>query len=400
MGFLFVVLLIIPLTIYLVRQEQGQQSQATPETVLTFNPTAKTASGGDKINFDIMLSPGNNLVNFVKLAIKFDSTKLSTSAKNFTVNTASNLSIQEGPVVNNDVFMVALTIGSDPTKVIQSNTKIGTISFDVASVSDVPTQTTQISFDSNLTQVRSINGANNDAFNENVLARGEPATITIQPLGGQSISPAGNPDTSVTPRITAIPSISTGPASDNSEPICSSLTPSATTTGNAPFKLTFTANGTDTDGSIVKATFDFDDGTIEDIKTGGGLGTSSINVPITHTYYNEGEYNVSVILTDNQNATSDSVSCTVSVTVIGNASKAVSNISPTKSTTNITANPTTVGTSTDSTPGTTTNTSVENTSSVVSPSPFPPTGPNEKIVGIGALGGMLFLIGTLLFLAL
>jgi hypothetical protein len=395
LGFLFIIILVIPLTIYLVQQQQDSRSQATPSTVLAFLPSSKTASVGDKVSFDIMLSPGNNQVSFVKLAIKFDSTKLSTSAENFTVNTASNLTILEGPLVSGDTFLVALSIGNDSTKAIQADTKIATISFDVKGASDLPTQLT---FDQNLTQVRSIKDGSQDAFNENVLKSTEPATITIlgegqtatptptgsistqnltpTPTGGISTSNI-TPTPTVASRVTATPTPrgTVGTTSTtNEEPICSSLTPDRSTTGNAPYSITFTANGTDTDGTITKATFNFGEGSVRDVTTGGGLGSSSVNVPLAHTYNSEGEFTVSVILTDNRNATSDSVNCSTTVTISGNAVATTSSSGSTASTTDSTSN--------------------------LTPSPLPPTGPNDKVVGIGALGGILFLIGTLLFLAL
>ena len=406
------VLLVIPLTIYLVQQQQDQRSQAAPSTVLSFSPTSKSATKGDDVSFDINLAPGSNVVVSVKLVIKFDSTKLSASAENFTIDPASNLKIQEGPVIENGVFAVSLLLDNITENFISETTKIGTISFKVINDSGLPTQTTQISFDPNATQIRSTMGDNQDT---NVFLSGQPATITITSgVSGQEVNLS--PTTSIEPGITSIlspvPTGDIGPASTNEPPICSDLTPSGSTTGNAPFELTFTANGTDTDGSIIKATFDFDDSTVKNVTTGGGLGTSSVNVPITHTYYKEGEYTASVVLTDNQGDTSQSVKCTASITVVGNASEAVSNSSPTNDATDTTTttasetttNTTNVATTTDNATDESTIESSAASSTAsntdTSPSPMPPTGPNERIVGIGALGGLLFLIGTLLFLAL
>ena len=161
MGFLFAVLLIIPLTVYLVQQQQELRSQATPNTTLAFVPTTKTAEVGEQIAFDIVLSPGQNQVNFVKLVLKFDPTKLSASEDSFVVNPASNLSVLEGPALGTDTLSVVLQVGADPTKVIKTDTKIGTVTFEVVGPSDLPTE---ITFDANQIQIRSINGANQDAF--------------------------------------------------------------------------------------------------------------------------------------------------------------------------------------------------------------------------------------------
>ncbi len=372
LGFLFAVLLVIPLTIYLVQQQQNTQTQATPNTNLSFSPSSKTTAVGENISFDVILSPGSNQVNFVKLAIKFDPTKLSATEDSFEVNPASNLSIQEGPTVNNDVLLVVLTVGSDPTKVIQNNTKIGTVSFDVTGASDLPTQ---ITFDRTQTQIRSINGANNDAFNENVLQDGTPAVITIQ-AGGQS---GGTPTATPTPTLvngaptaTPTPTLAVGATSGtNDAPICTSLGLDVGSTGVAPYTISFTADGTDEDGTIEKVTFNFGDGTIEDVTSGGGIGTSEVSSTLSHTYNSAESYTASAILTDNNSGTSSSVNCTASITVTEDSTS----------------------TDTDDTTDTTSDSTIE-------PSPLPATGPEEAIMGAGILGGILLVIGTLLFLAL
>ncbi len=393
LGFLFVILLVIPLTVYLVQQRQETTSHAIRNTNLSFIPSDKTAAIGDKVSFDILISPGTNQVNFVKLALKFDPTKLSTTATGFTVDSASNLAIQEGPVVNNGVLLVALTVGSDPTKVIQTDTKIGTITFDVVGPSDLPTQ---ITFDSTQTQIRSINGKNNDAFNENVFLSGVPASVTIQPAGGGSPTPTptGTTNTSPTPTPTGTTNASptpTVPTDSDQAPICSSLTPNVSTSGVAPYAISFTANGTDSDGTINKVTFNFGEGSVQDIVTGSGITTKSVNPTLSHTYSTAGNYTVRVILTDDKGKTSNSVSCTATITITSNGSGSTS------TTNNNTVNN---SNSTGGSTTTTTNASGNVVTTEVSPSPLPATGPAQKVVGFGMLGGLLFLIGTLLFLAL
>jgi len=359
LGFLFVILLVIPLTVYLVGQQQQLRSRANPNTNLSFVPPDQTASVGAKVNFDVWVAPGTNLVNFIKLVLKYDSTKLSATESSFVVNPASNLTILQGPVIGTagDELSVALSVESDPTKVIQKDTKIGTVTFDVIGPPDT---STQIAFDDKQIQIRSI-GAQ-DPFKENVFVNGVPAKVTIQ---GASVSPT--PTMTVTP--TPTPSIAISPTptstgsgaapSQNQAPVCESLATDRSTTGAAPLSITFTVNGSDIDGTISKATFSFGDGTIENVTSTGGIGTDTVNVQKSHTYNISGTFTASAVLTDNGSVVSNSTSCLVTINVTNGSGTGSGNVTP-----------------------------------------LPRTGPSQTIVGAGAIGGILFLIGALLFLAL
>ncbi len=356
------VLLAIPLTVYLVQQQQENRSQAVKNTTLSFSPPTATVQSGDNISFDIVLSPGSNQVSLVKLVIKFDSTKLSATTDSFEIDPASQLSILQQPVVGTDTLSVILSVGSDPTKVIQTETKIGSVSFDVVQGSS---GSTEVSFDPG-TEISSIGGA--DAYSENVFLSGAPATITIQ--GGTSASP--------TP--TATPSPTLTQSSGNSAPVCSDFNLSVSATGVAPYTITFNASGTDSDGTIAKATFNFEPSFTEDVSTSA----ASVDVSATHTYNTPGIYPASVVLTDDDGSKSNSTNCSATVTITDSSGN--TGTTSTSNNSNSTSN---------SSSSTTTTTSTD-----VTPSPLPATGPEETIVGFGVLGGILFLIGTLLFLAL
>ncbi|OGH48207.1 MAG: hypothetical protein A3A51_04245 [Candidatus Levybacteria bacterium RIFCSPLOWO2_01_FULL_39_10] len=366
-------LLAIPATIYLVKQQQDLRTQAVPNTTLSFAPSNQTAEVGDLVPFDIFVSPGNNQVSFIKLVIKYDSTLVSTTEDDFLVDPLSNLTVIQGPVVGTDEFSVVLTVQADPTKVIQQNTKIGTITFSVDAPSDVPTQ---ISFDPNQIQISSI--AAPDSFTENVFLNGTPATITIVVEGGLTPTPTATPSGTLTPTITVTggPTVTTtqtptptiiGGAvptpGTNEAPVCSNLLTDLGIIGVAPYTLIFTAEGSDSDGTIEKATFDFGDGTIEDILDEGGIGTSTVSVQRTHTYVSAGAFTANVILTDDFDSVSETASCSIDITVTDDS----------QGQTGLTATP--------------------------SPTIAPP-GPESAIVGIGVLGAILFAIGVILFFAL
>lgn len=367
LGFLFAVLLVIPLTVYLVQQQQETRTQAAPSTKLSFSPQSSTTAVGDSVTLDILVSPGSNHVSFIKLILKYDDTKLSASESSFIVDPASKLEIIQGPVAENGTLSVALSIGGNPTEVITTDTKIGTVTFDVIGPSDLPTE---VSFDPT-TEISSLNEANQDKTEENVFLQSEsaPASITIQGEEEEVEEEDGgtDPNLSPTPEATQSGGVEEQ-AGTNQSPVCSALGLDVSASGVAPYTITFTAAGTDTDGTISKVAFNFGDETIEEVTSGNGIGTNTVDVSLSHTYTIPGNYTASVIVTDDQEGTSDSVSCTSTVTVTGN--------------------------------GTTTDTTTTTTDASASATPMPATGPADRIVGVGVLGGILFMIGALLFFAL
>ena len=373
------VVIAIPITIFLVQTQLQTRTQATPNTTLAFSPATQSVDIGSDVTFDILMSPGNNQVNYVKLVIKYDSTKLTASESSFTVNEASGLSILQGPVMGSDTISVALSVGSDPTKVIQTDANIGSITFNVIGGSALPTDVT---FDPT-TEIRSINGANDDAYNENVFLSGTPGSVTI--LGGEDTGTTPTP----TPTLEASPSATPTPAGNGlSEiPVCSSIGLDVAAAGIAPYTINFTVSGTDIDGTIETVSFDFGDDYYEDVTSGGGISTDTVDVTLAHTYDTPGDYTVSVILTDDTGETSDTNSCTTAVTITdeyGNTDTGTTDTTDNTDTTDTTQTPTPT---------------MEEAYNDLTPT-LAPTGPTETIVGIGALGGVLFLIGALLFFAL
>lgn len=361
-GFLFVILLVIPITVYLVRQ-QALQSKPIPNTTLSFVPSDQTASVGTKVNFEIWVSPGNNQVGFIKLVVKYDSTKLSATEDSFSLNPASNLSVIEGPVIGAAGDELSVNLSVDPAEVIKQDTKIGDITFDVISSSVTPSE---IAFDDTKVEIKSISGTKQDA-GENIFLSATPATVTFQET--EEIEPTLAPQVS-TPAAALSPApVSTDSAgafaAGNLPPVCESLITDRSTDGTAPLSIVFTANGLDTDGTVNKATFSFGEGTVEDVTTGGGIGTNAVNIQKPFTYNNEGNFTASVLLTDSSGGvSSSSASCAVSILVSGISAGGIESSESAQIT------------------------------------PLPPTGPTQIIIGLGILGGVLFLIGALLFFAL
>ena len=329
-GFIAVLLIGIPVTIYLVQRQQETRTRAEKSTTVSFTPDSSATapiqkSVGDSIPLDIMVDPGQNLVSFVKLEIQYDPEKLATaSADAFVQNSTVFPSVLEGPIYTPGKIAVTLSVGPDPTKSIQAKAKAATVTF--KAINNTPPGTPTLVSYGAVTQVLSI--GSNDQASENVLSSATPATIEI---GGAVVTPSvtippGTPTPTIAVTPTDIPStptptgIPTTP-STNQVPVCSSLAVDREAVGNAPLSLTFTANGTDADGTITKATFNFGDGQVSDVTEAGGIGTATVNVANSHTYNNAGTFTAQAILTDNGSGVSDSASCkqTVTVTATGSA---------------------------------------------------------------------------------
>lgn len=393
-GFIVVLLVGIPVTVYLLQQQQQTQSNAQPSTNLTFTPTSTTAAPiqknvGDSIPLSINVDPGKNLVSFVKLEIQYDPSILATASANaFTANTNAFPSVLEGPIYSPGKIAVTLSVGPDPTKAIQTAVTAGTVTF--TALKNTPAGTpTIVTFTTN-TQVLSIGP--NDQASENVLSSATPATIAVggsaaisptQPIPSGAttptvaLTPTTAPSAALTPTDTPVPTTapitqptatptpasSSGTTSTNVPPTCNSLTVDRGTTGTAPFSLTFTANGNDTDGTVSQVAFTFGDGQVSNVTQAGGIGTATVNVQDAHTYNNPGTYTATATLTDNSGGTSPANgNCQQTITVTAASGSA--------------------GTS-------------------VNPSPtMPPTGSTGLAVGIGLGATLLILGGGLLFFIL
>src|SRR5476651_2096878 len=102
-GFIVVLLVGIPVTIFLLQKQTEVRSRAAKATILNFTPDSTATTPlqkqvGDTIPLDIMVNPGTNLVSFVKIEINYDPDKLATAAAAFQANTSAFPSVLEGPI--------------------------------------------------------------------------------------------------------------------------------------------------------------------------------------------------------------------------------------------------------------------------------------------------------------
>jgi len=375
-GIIVVLLAAIPLTVFFLQQTQETRSRAQKATTLYFSTPGQTTSTasqqktvGDTVPLDIVMDPGTNQVSFVKMSISYDATKLSTESGGIKQNDATFPSVLEGPVYTDGTISMTLSIGADPTKIVQTPSKIATLTFKAKAPTD--STPTSVKFVDGETQVLSV--ASSDEPSENVLASTKPISIAIAPGSGATPSVSPSP-TTVTAPTTA--------QTANTNPTCSSLTLDRTPSGTAPFAVSFTANGTDADGTISKVTFNFGDGPVQDVTQSGGVGTKNVNAQISHTYNNPGTYQASVILTDNQGGVSGNT-CVQTITV--------------------TAKPTVAagGEGTNPQPPAATTAPVAPTTPDQGLKPtLAPPGPGDTILQVGVIGTILSILGALTFFAL
>jgi Mg-chelatase subunit ChlD len=191
-GLLIISAIGIPFTLYIFSKQQEIRSKAEKSTILSLSPASTVGapiqtSIGDTIPLDIIINPGTNAVSKVLLEILYDQTKFETTGDTtFQTNPASFPQIVEAPILTPGKITVTLSIGTDPTKVVQQTTRVGTINLKPLSTTSSNEATTSITFGAN-TQVLAI--GTSPASNENVLSSTLPAIIAINPKNAPACSP-------------------------------------------------------------------------------------------------------------------------------------------------------------------------------------------------------------------
>jgi len=330
LGNIALLLAAIPLTLLFISRQQDVRSRAAPTTTISFSPQTISFEG-DQCSAQtttVKIDPGENLVSSVELFLSYDSTKFDITIE---PNESAFPEVLRGPTYSNGQASVVLKIGSSVENAISVPVDMATITIvPVGATTDDPAT---ISIDSSKTRVLSLN-TDSDGITENVFLSGGQAAVNINAecIDGNSIAVSPTPSGTVSPtptgqvggaNPTATPTVTGGPTASpttttsptsgsNQAPICNTLASSPSASGNAPFVVTLTAQGTDSNGTIAKATFNFGDNTIQDVFS--GLGTATATTQLSHTYQTQGTYSASVIFTDNGGAVSSA--CTQQITVL------------------------------------------------------------------------------------
>lgn len=306
LGNILLLLLVIPVTLFIVRQQTDLRSKAAPSTNLSFQPATAEIGLGETATFDIFVDPGQNVVSILDMTISVDPDvfEIVSLERN---ETAFPVSLK-GPDITGGTVTMAMTTSNDVTRAIQTLTKAATLTVKSKALTTAPSI---IKFDTPPSQAYSI--ANADGETENVLQGGATASVTVTDGVTATTSPTPTPTGGVGGGGSG--GTSTPSAITNQPPVCTALSMDRAAAGVAPYAIVFTATGSDNGGTVSNAVFNFGDGPTETVTTGGGIGTGSVSVQIAHTFNNAGTYNVTTTLTDDNGLTSAAGTCAQTVTV-------------------------------------------------------------------------------------
>lgn len=329
-GIIVTLLLAIPLTVYiLTTQKTTTQSGATPSTVLSFNIPTDPAVVGTPIQIPVVIDPTGgsstgNQVSFVKLVINYDGSKLQAATNYFTPDT--KLQALEGPTNSCNgakcTISTTLTTGSDPNAALSSQANLGVLTFNPLVPTD-PSSPTQLVFD---TSSQALSIASTDQPAENVLSLSSlrPGNLTITAANITPTDTGTNPTS--TPTNTGgggttsggsgtTTSGGSGTTTSTSPLTCNSLTADNTSSSSAPFTTLLTVTGGSTTSNITSVSFNYGDGDVENVTSGGGLGTNSISVQKSHIYKTTGTFTATAVLSDDASNTTSPSDCSITITV-------------------------------------------------------------------------------------
>lgn len=392
LGFALCLLVGLPLAIFVLQNQSSTtvKSGAAAATKFTFDVSSlPQINVGQNFDVPIDVDPqGQNQVSFIKVAFTYDGTKLNTQQNPpITINSAPKSNTQyttlEAPQVtcNSDSTSCqgsfTISIGSSTQDVITTKTAVATIHF-IAKANTDPNTPTQLTFVSGQNQALSV--ASTDQPAENVFQSGTPASITIgsssssssggstsssssgsSSSGSSSGGSSGSSSSGGSSGSSSSGSSSSGSSGGGSSVTCTSLTADVTS-GPSPLSVTFTAVGTSSTDTISSLALNYGDGNVDQVATGSGIGTSSVNAQQSHTYQQNGTFTASATFTTNTGATNPSTSCQTTITVGAN---------PTSNPTGSTPKPT-----------------------------LPPTGPGNTLLFAGAGGAILTVVGFAILLGL
>lgn len=408
-GFLLILGVAIPVTLYLIRHQQHPGAGATRATVVSFDSSTSSDGGvikhvnpNDTVDLPIFVDPKNgqtvNTVSVVTIQITFNPKYLQVADPTTCINSTGALAnvVTKATCSNSTGSALVRLAASSVSNFITTKTEIADIKF---LVNPNVSGSTQVTF-GGLSQADS---SQNQDPESSVIASTQPATLYIGNVQVPTLTNTPTPTTvgAATPTDTPTPTTSLNP------PVCSSLTTDVGTSGTAPYTITFTANGQPQgSATLSKATFNFGDGTVQDVSISNNATDTPTSAPtdtptpttsaptdtptetptpttaqsvagsaqLAHTYAAGGSYNASVTFTDSSGAVSVPGNCTQTITISGPTATPGGPKA---------ANPT----ATSSNPPTATPTVAA-------------TGPGEQILGIGVAGAVLTIVGGLLFFIL
>ncbi|HUD44929.1 MAG TPA: hypothetical protein VMR41_05270 [Patescibacteria group bacterium] len=242
-GFIVVLLLAIPATLYILKQQSNTQSHAVKSTNLSFTPTSSptspiNANVGDSIPLTVYVDPVQNSVTFLQLEIDYDPSVLQVDQSSFKVNNSTFPTIISGPTFSSGKITAQISTGANPTSALTKAAAAATINF-TALAPTSSGQPTEIKYNTalgsnNASNTVVLSAGSSDTASENVLSTATSAYIAI---GG------GTPTDTPTPTVavavaTPTPASSSGvleaPTDTPTETPTDTLTPIIPTNTIAP----------------------------------------------------------------------------------------------------------------------------------------------------------------------
>jgi len=237
-GFILVLLIGIPATLFVVQQQQEIRSRAEKSTTLYFQPdstqTAPIERAVDEtFALDVYANPGNNLITTMRLEIDYDPEILEVaegtgSTAGFVPDPGALPSIMFGPVYTPGKIVVTLSTGGNPAGSVDTITKIGTINF--TAIAETAGTPTEVSYGS---QTLVTSGGDDSVAAENVLSAANPAFIIVTAAEAPTSTPTPTAARTPTPSVTGTSSGTEEEVADEKETAQPELTEAPTATPTA-----------------------------------------------------------------------------------------------------------------------------------------------------------------------
>lgn len=133
-GAIVLLVVALPLTVYLVQQQQTLQQGAAGEKNLSLRPATQDAKVGDTVKLTAVLHPQGIAVRYVNLVINYDSGKLEAKQGSFNKNDKFPFEVKSRKFEDGKITLELQT--NDPKKFVSKQINIGTLSFRALSTTE------------------------------------------------------------------------------------------------------------------------------------------------------------------------------------------------------------------------------------------------------------------------
>lgn len=133
-GAIVLLVVALPVTVYLVQQQQTLQQGAAGEKNLSLKPPSQKVKVGDSVKLNIVLHPQGVAVKYVNLVINYDSGKLEAKEGSFNKNNDFPFELKSKKFDDGKITLELQT--NDPKKFVSKQMGIGTLSFRALSTTE------------------------------------------------------------------------------------------------------------------------------------------------------------------------------------------------------------------------------------------------------------------------